>query len=317
MEQAWIGIDVAKDALDLAIDGVESVKRFQNDAAGHAALCQHLRSWDVQRVVLEATGGYQRALVAALLVAVPGGLPVVVVNPRQVRDFARATGKLAKTDAIDARVLARFARAIAPPTRALPDEKALELQEKLARRQQLVQMRTAESNRQKQAVSAAVVSSIQAMLDAIDTQLRQVDEQLDQAIGDSPAWQAKVDLLKGVPGVGDQTARALVAQLPELGQCSRQQIAALAGVAPLNRDSGTMRGHRTTFGGRASVRRALYMATLVATRHNPVIRPYYQRLVAAGKKKMVALVASMRKLLVILNAILRDQNNWRNIASDT
>ncbi len=309
MEQVWLGIDVAKDALDLAVDGVEAVKRFDNNPSGHAALIEAVRTQDVQRVVLEATGGYERAIVAALLAGnIPG---VVVVNPRQVRDFARATGKLAKTDQIDARVLARFARAVAPPVRTLPDAKALELQEKLARRGQLVQMRTAESNRQKQAVSVAVAQSIQAMLEAIDTQLKEVDEQLDQAIRESPAWQAKVDLLKGVPGVGDQTARSLVAQLPELGQCSRQQIAALVGVAPVNRDSGTMRGRRTTFGGRASVRRALYMATLVATRHNPVIHAYYQRLVASGKKKMVALVASMRKLLTILNAMLREQKEWR------
>jgi len=238
------------------------------------------------------------------------GWPVVVANPRQVRDFARAIGQLAKTDTIDARVLARFAKVIEPEVRTLPDEKSVELQEKLARRDQLVQMRTAENNRLKQAISKAVEKSIQAMLDAIDEQLRSVDDDIDRLIRSSPAWQAKVDLLKGVPGVGEQTARCLVAQLPELGSCSRQKIAALVGVAPINRDSGTMRGRRTTFGGRANVRRMLYMATLVATRHNPVIRAYYQRLVAAGKRKMVALVAAMRKLLVILNAMLRDQKTW-------
>ena len=308
MTELWIGIDVAKDHLDLAAEGSGAVTRFENTADGHAALLEHLGDADVKRIVLEATGGYERALVAALLVA---DLPVVVANPRQVRDFARATGKLAKTDTIDARGLARFAAVIKPEVRPRPDEKALALQEKLARRNQLVQMRTAEGNRLKQAFSDDVADSIQAMLDAIDRQLKEVDDQLDRAIRQTPAWQAKVDLLKGVPGVGDQTARQLVASLPELGRCSRQQIAALVGVAPLNRDSGTMRGRRTTLGGRTTVRRALYMATLVATRHNPVIRRYYQRLVAAGKKKMVALVASMRKLLVILNAMVRDQKEWR------
>lgn len=308
MTELWIGIDVAKGHLDLAADHAPTVSRFDNSPSGHEKLLEHLGDADVKRVVLEATGGYERPLVAALLVA---DLPVVVANPRQVRDFARATGKLAKTDAIDARVLARFAAVIKPALRELPDKASLGLQEKLARRHQLVQMRTAEGNRLKQAFSSGVADSIRSMLDAIERQLKEVDDQLDRAIRQTPAWQAKVDLLKGVPGVGDQTARHLVASLPELGRCSRQQIAALVGVAPLNRDSGTMRGRRTTLGGRTSVRRALYMATLVATRHNPVIRRYYQRLVAAGKKKMVALVASMRKLLVILNAMVRDQKEWR------
>lgn len=239
---------------------------------------------------------------------------MVVVNPRQVRDFARATGKRAKTDAIDARVLARFAKVIKPELRALPDEKARELQDQLARRRQLVQMRTAESNRFKQAHSHAVRESICVLRDTITLQLQDIDNQRGQAIRASPAWQEKVDLLKTVPGVGEQTARQRVASLPELGRCSRQQIAALVGVAPVNRDSGAMRGRRTTGGGRASVRCVLYMATLVATRHNPRIKAYYQNLVAAGKKKMVALVASMRKLLVMLNAMVRDQKKWKGVA---
>lgn len=305
----YVGIDVSKDFLDVALSGTRRVKRYANTVAGHQEMIGQLKSQPIERVVLEATGGYERAAVAALLAE---GLPVVVANPRQVRDFARATGKLAKTDAIDALVLARFAQVIEPEIRPLPDEKTLELQEKLARRQQLIQMRTAESNRLKQAVSPSVGQSVQVMLDAIDTQLKGIDMDLDKLIRASPTWQAKVDLLKRVPGVGDQTARSLVAQLPELGTCSRQQIAALVGVAPMNRDSGLMRGRCTTCGGRANVRRALYMATLVATRYNPTIRCYYQRLVEAGKKKKVALVASMRKLLVILNAILRDQKIWEN-----
>lgn len=307
----YIGIDVSKDFLDVALSGIQRVKRYANTPAGHQEMIGQIKSQPIERVVLEATGGYERAAVAALLAE---GLPVVVANPRQVRDFARATGKLAKTDAIDALVLARFAQVIEPDIRPLPDEKTLELQENLSRRQQLIQMRTAESNRLKQAVSPSVGQSIQVMLDAIDTQLKGIDMDLDKLIRASPTWQAKVDLLKRVPGVGDQTARSLVAQLPELGTCSRQQIAALVGVAPMNRDSGLMRGRCTTCGGRANVRRALYMATLVATRYNPTIRTYYQRLVKAGKEKKVALVASMRKLLVILNAILRDQKIWENTA---
>lgn len=305
----YVGIDVSKDFLDVALSGIQRVKRYANTLAGYQEMIDKLKSQPIERVVLEATGGYERAAVAALLAE---GLPVVVANPRQVRDFARATGKLAKTDAIDALVLARFAQVIEPEIRPLPDEKTLELQENLARRQQLIQMRTAESNRLKQAVSPSVGQSVQVILDTIDTQLKEIDMDLDKLIRASPTWQAKVDLLKRVPGVGDQTARSLVAQLPELGTCSRQQIAALVGVAPMNRDSGLMRGRCTTCGGRANVRRALYMATLVATRYNPTIRSYYLRLVEAGKKKKVALVASMRKLLVILNAIIRDQKIWQN-----
>ena len=309
-----VGIDVAKAHLDVATDPNGPVTRFDNDPDGHAALIKKLQTINPQRIVLEATGGYERPAVAAMLAA---KLPVIVVNPRQVRDFARAIGQLAKTDAIDARLLARFAATIQPDIRPLPDENALVLQEKIARRRQLVQMRTAESNRLQQTFAAAVRASIQAVLDFLDRQLKDLDDDLDQAIRDTPAWQEKVDLLKGVTGVGDQTARSLVAQLPELGQCSRGQIAALVGVAPINRDSGAMRGKRTTHGGRASVRTALYMATLVATRHNPTIRAYYQRLVTSGKKKMVALVAAMRKLLTILNAMLRDQTHWRNHAMNT
>jgi len=313
MENVCVGIDVAKRHLDVAVHGTPSVARFENTPAGHRMLLDHLGAWTLCRVVLEATGGYERAAVAALLA---GGLPVVVINPRQVRDFARATGQLAKTDAIDARVLARFAQVIMPQLRPLPDEKTLDLQEKLARRHQLVQMRTAESNRLQQARSDAVRQSIKTLLDAIHQQIEEADDDMDRLIRASPAWQAKVDLLKGVPGIGDQTARCLAAQLPELGTCSRQQIAALVGVAPVNRDSGTLRGRRTTFGGRANVRCALYMATLVATRHNPRIKAYYQRLVEAGKKKMVALIAAMRKLLTMLNAMVRNQEPWRKHTTD-
>ncbi len=311
MNQVSIGIDVAKDHLDVATHHQKNVMRFDNDSTGHQQLIEHLKQWPVERIVLEATGGYERTLVMQLL---KHNLPIIVINPRQVRDFARATGKLAKTDAIDARIIALFAHRVAPPVRELPNEKARELQDHIARRQQLVQMRVAENNRLKQTACASVHKSIQLMLDAIVKQIEDIDDDLGKLIESSPAWQAKVERLKGVPGVGDQTARCLVAHLPELGNCSRQQIAALVGVAPINRDSGRMRGKRTTFGGRANVRNILYMATLVAIRRNDVIKAYYQRLVKDGKKKIVALVAAMRKLLTILNAMLRENKNWKENA---
>jgi transposase len=314
MTERCVGIDVCKDYLDGALDADGPVERFGNDPDGQAALVEKLRPLAAARIVLEATGGYERSVVAALLAA---KLPVVVVNPRQVRDFARAVGQLAKTDAIDARVLARFAAVIRPEVRPLSDEKVLDLQEELARRRQLVQMRTAESNRLQQARGAAVRRSIEAVLGLIDRQIKDLDDDLDRAIKQSPAWREKVDLLKSVAGVGDQTARCLVVQLPELGRCSRQQVASLVGVAPINRDSGAMRGRRRIGGGRAAIRRVLYMATLTATRYNPVIRACYRRLVASGKAKKVALVACMRKLLVILNAMLRDQKPWRATAMST
>ena len=241
-------------------------------------------------------------------------MPVVVVNPRQARDFARAMGFLAKTDRIDARTLALFAQKVRPPLRDLPDERTAQLQDLLARRRQLVQMHTAESNRLGQARHKGVRKSIVALLSLLERQISSLDDQLGELIESSPAWQAKADLLKGVSGIGDQTARMLLAHLPELGRASRQEIAALAGVAPLNRDRGTMRGRRTTWGGRSGLRAVLYMATLTACRCNPVIRDFYQRLLAKGKLKKVALVACMRKLLTILNALVRDGRPWKSPA---
>ncbi len=309
-----VGIDVSKDTLEVATSVGPQVWQYDNTCAGHAKLVRQLGKLDAQTIVIEATGGYERTTVVALAAA---NLPVVVVNPRQVRDFARATGRLAKTDRIDAQVLALFGSQIQPEHRPLPDEKARVLKEKLARRRQLVQMIAAENNRLQQSHSRAVRKSIDKVLRMLAQQLRALDDDLDRSIRQCPAWREKENLLKSVPGVGDQTARTLVAELPELGSCSRQQIAALVGVAPINRDSGTMRGQRTTWGGRASVRTMLYMATLVATRYNPVIRAQYQRLLAAGKKKKVALVACMRKLLVILNAMIRDGRPWQNPLTET
>lgn len=304
-----IGIDVAKDFLDAACFPGELRERFANTPDGHALLLQLLSRHAVQLIVLEATGGYEQAVVAELAVA---GLPVVVVNPRQVRDFARATGQLAKTDQLDALVLARFGHGVRPEIRPLPDENSRQLQELLTRRRQLVQMHTAENNRLQQARGRFVRQSIQSVLRLLQKELDRIDEDLDQAIRNSSVWRETEQLLKSVPGIGDQTARTLIAELPELGRCSRQQVAALVGVAPLNRDSGHFRGRRTTWGGRATVRSALYMAALVATRHNAVIRSFYQRLLAAGKPKKLALTACMHKLLTIFNAMLRTQQPWKN-----
>ncbi len=306
MDSVTIGIDVSKDHLDVA--SPEGAKRWSNNSDGHQQLIEHLRSWSLETIVLEATGGYERALVAELAAA---DLPVVVVNPRQVRDFARATGRLAKTDTIDARVLAEFGRAVKPPHRPLRSEEQRALQQQLSRRRQLVGMLTAEKNRLGQATDALVCKTIEAVSQTIQQQIEGLDDRLKKTIEQTPAWREKENLLKSVPGVGPQTALTLLIELPELGLCSRQEIAALVGVAPINRDSGKMRGRRTTWGGRASVRSALYMATLVAAHHNPVIRRHYQRLQQLGKKKKVALIACMRKLLCMLNAMLRDNEPWR------
>ena len=300
------GLDVSKDTLDLAIVPDGLVRVFSNDSAGHAKLVQLLKKVDL--IVIEASGGFERVIVAELVAA---DLPVVLVNPRQVRDFARATGRLAKTDRIDAQVLALFGRAVKPLRRPIPDQQAQALRARIARRRQIVRMLTAEKNRLRQAYDAHVTHSVQSIIDALKTQLEEVNRDMDRLIKDCPAWCARKDLLKGVPGIGDVIARTLLAELPELGNCSRQEIAALVGVAPINRDSGMFRGQRHTWGGRASVRSALYMAALVGIRRNPVIKQYYEHLLKAGKVKKVALVACMRKLLTILNAMIRDNQPWK------
>ena len=252
--------------------------------------------------------GYESVVASAIAAA---QLPLAVVNPRQIRDFARATGKLAKTDRLDAATIAHFAEAIRPPARPVADAQAPALGELVARRRQVIAMIVAEGNRRRRASQRRVIRAIERHLALLQSELSELDSDIDKAIRDTPAWQADADLLVGVPGIGPATVRTLVAELPELGRLTRRKIAALVGLAPINRDSGTLRGRRTIAGGRAAVRAALYMAALVASRRNPVIAAHYKKLRAAGKTGKQALTACMRKLLVILNAILRDQKPWQ------
>lgn len=298
---------MAKDWLDVAERPGDAAWRVRNDEPGIAALVERLREREPAVVVLEATGGLEYPLAAALAAA---HLPMVVVNPRQVRDFARATGRLAKTDALDAQVLAQFGEAVEPQPRPLPDQAHQELAALVMRRRQLVEMLTAERNRLRTA-ARAVRRDIQQHIRWLERRLGDLDGDLGQAIRSSPMWQEQDDLLQSTPGVGPVASATLLAQLPELGRLSHKEIAALVGVAPLNRDSGTLRGRRIVWGGRAHVRAVLYMATLVASRHNPVVKAFYDRLVAAGKPKKVALTACMRKLLTILNAMVRSHASWQ------
>lgn len=305
-----VGIDVAKAELVVARGSSSPVGTHANDESGVRALVAELVALQPELVVLEATGGYELLCVAALAAA---QLPVVVVNPRQVRDFAKATGQLAKTDRIDARMLALFGERVRPAVRALPDEATRELEAVLTRRRQLLEMRQAERNRLKQLFGHGqrpVKQSLKKHIAYLDRELAMTDTELGRMIRASPVWREREDLLQSVPGVGPVVARTLLAELPELGQLNRRAIAKLVGVAPLNRDSGTWRGQRTIYSGRATVRATIYMAALVAARHNAVIRVFYQRLLALGKPKKVALVACMRKLLTILNHMVRTGQRW-------
>ena len=307
MEQVYVGIDVAKDRLDVHLRPSGEAFAVARDGKGLEELSVRLGGLEVALVVLEATGGFEVTVAAALCAT---GLPLAVVNPRQVRDFARATGRLAKTDALDAAAIAHFAEAVRPEPRPVPDEQARALGELVTRRRQIVEMMTAERNRRKRLASRRMVKSVDRLLKALQRELSDLETDLDDTIRKTPAWRQAEDLLKTVPGIGDVTARTLIADLPELGTLSRRRIAALVGVAPFNRDSGTMRGRRTVWGGRASVRASLYMAALSASRCNPTLKRFYQRLTEAGKPKKLALTALMRKLLTILNAILRDRKPW-------
>lgn len=309
----FIGIDVSKARLDVFVRPLGSRESVANEEGGIKTLVERLRALKPVLIVLEATGGFERCLTRALASA---ELPVVVVNPRQVRDFAKATGQLAKTDTIDAEVLARFGEAVRPALRPLPDEAALQLRALIARRRQITEMIVAETNRRSGA-SKPVRKRIDAHLRWLEAELKRADKDLDQNIRQSPIWRETEDLLKSVPSIGPVISRTLLAELPELGRLNRKQIAALVGVAPLNRDSGTLRGRRSIWGGRATVRAALYMGALVASRRNSVIRRFYKRLKTAGKKPKVALVACMRKLLTILNAMIKHRTRWSEIILQT
>jgi transposase len=308
----FVGIDVSKAQLDVAL---RPTGRFvvPHDDSGIAQLLERLKATSPTLIVLEATGGVEVPLTSALAAT---GLPVVVVNPRQIRDFAKAVGQLAKTDALDAQVLAHFADVVRPTPRPLPDAQTQELAALVTRRRQLIEMLTAEKNRIASA-RIGIRKQLRAHITWLVRALDQADTDLAKAIRQSPVWREKEELLRSVPGIGPVLTTTLLANLPELGTLTHKQIAALVGVAPLNRDSGTLRGKRAVWGGRAQVRAALYMAAIVAARFNPVIRAFFQRLCAAGKAKKVALVACMRKLLTIVNAMLKHRTPWRQEVEPT
>jgi transposase len=309
MDALHIGIDVSKDRLDVAANS-SAVAAFHvpRDHGGLADLVERLRPLGAERIAIEATGGFETVVAAALAAA---GLPVVVVNPAQVRAFAKALGKRAKTDPIDAAVIARFAAATRPEVRPLADAETQALADLVARRRQIIAMIGAENQRLKRA-PARTARSIKRLLKALEKELADIDLDIDDSIRRSPNWLEKVALLTSVPGVGDQIARTLVADLPELGTLDRRAIAALVGLAPWTRQSGQWRGKSCIGGGRAQVRAALYMGAMVAARHNPQLAAFRNRLVEAGKPKLVALIAVARKLVTVLNAILRDKQPWRD-----
>jgi transposase len=303
----FVGIDVSQARLDIAVRPGSSFA-LTHDESGMITLIEQLRALSPTLIVFEATGGMEIPLTSGLATA---GLPVVVVNPRQVRDFAKASGHLAKTDVLDAQMLAQFAEVMRPQPRPLPDAEARALAALLTRRRQLVEMLTAEKNRLLSA-PPPIRKGLRTHIAWLERELQHTDTNLADAIRQSPVWREKDELLRSVPGVGPVLTSTLLANLPELGSLTSKQIAALVGVAPLNRDSGTLRGRRTVWGGRAQVRAVLYMSVIVAARFNPVIRAFYQRLCATGKAKKVALTACIRKLLVILNAMLKHRTPWRH-----
>ena len=302
----FVGIDISQERLDVAVRPTGELWRVSHDSRGIGEVVQRLGEMTPRMVVLEAAGGVEMTLAGELAAS---GLHLAVVNPRQVRNFARATGKLAKTDALDAQVLAHFAEAMRPASKPLPDAGTRELAALVARRRQLVEMITAEKNRLRTAAQR-IRPKVEQHIRWLDQDLADLDRDLGDFIRSSPIWRDKDQLLQSTPGVGPVLSMTLLSNLPELGTLNRGEIAALVGVAPFNRDSGTLRGKRKVWGGRAQVRAALYMAALVATRFNPVLRAFYQRLCAAGKPKKVALTACMRKLLTILNLMVRQNRHW-------
>lgn len=303
----FVGIDVSKDRLDICVCPDEVSWSVSNDEVGVEELTAAFKKRKPVLIIMEATGEYSSVVAGALA---NEGFPLAIVNPRQVRDFAKATGRLAKTDTLDAKILAQFGEAVKPEPRALPDELTQELKALLARRRQLVEMLVSESNRLSFA-HPTIRPEIKIHIEWLKDHLSRLDKELDMLIRSSPLWREKENLLRSVPGVGKVLSLTLLADLPELGTLSNKEIAALVGVAPFNRDSGVLRGTRRIWGGRARVRATLYMAALVASRHNPVISAFYLRLLQAGKKPKVALTACMRKLLVILNAMMRSSEPWR------
>ena len=311
-EATYVGVDVAKVQLDVAVRPSGVGWKVSHDEAGIRQLVSRLKTLAPVMVLLEASGGLELSLVAALAAE---AVPVVVVNPRQVRDFARATGKLAKTDALDAAVLAHFAAIVRPPVRPLRDAETQAFNSLVARRHQVRTMLVSEKNRL--SAATAVRPRIETHIAWLERELDDLDKNLRQTLRQSPVWRYKDDLLRTAPGVGEQVSFTLLAYLPELGTLDRRQIAALVGVAPFNRDSGTLRGRRTVWGGRARVRAALYMGALVASRYNPIIRDFYRRLLACGKPKKLALTACMRKLLVILNSMLKHRSPWSGLSPVT
>jgi transposase len=306
-KEIFIGIDISKTQMDVAIWDREETWEFHNEAVGWQELVEKAKELNPSLIVIEASGGIEQPIVAELYLE---ELPVTIVNPTRVRNFARSTGQLAKTDKLDARLIAHFAQAVRPQVRPLRTAEQEHLKALVTRRRQVVQILTAEKNR-RSTIYNTLRKRLQQHIEWLNAELEALDEEIEQYIQESPSWRKKAALLRSVPGVGPVTASTLLAELPELGTRNRQQIAALVGVAPLNKDSGKMRGKRRVFGGRAPVRRALYMATLVATKVNPVIRSFYEHLLAQGKEKKVALTACMRKLLVILNSMIRNQQIWR------
>jgi transposase len=308
MEQVYVGVDVSKDRLDVHVVPLGEAFAVARNGEGLEELNRRLAGLGARLVAVEATGGFETVVAASLA---GGGLPVVVVNPAQVRSFAQAVGKRAKSDPIDAALIARFAEATKPEVRALPDEQTQALADLVARRRQIVQMIAAERQREKRTQLRRVLRSIKNVIIALEKELNDIDEQIDDSVRSSPIWREKEDLLASVPGIGPITARTLLAEMPELGSLDRRQVAALAGLAPWTRQSGQWKGKSFIGGGRASVRTALFMASLTAVRHNPTLKAFHQRLIAAGKPKMVAIIAVARKLLTILNAILRDKRPWQ------
>jgi transposase len=309
----WVGIDVSKASLDVYLRPAQHYFQVPNTLNGVAQLLEQLAQFEVQQVIVEATGGLEAAVAIALH---QQGVAVSVINPRQGRDFAKATGQLAKNDRIDAQMLAHFGEALHPPVTVFASEVEQELQALVSRRRQLVEMLAAEKNRRSN-VRAKVLPNVDAHIAWLQEQIRQLDGEIEQLSQSQSQWQTQLELLQSVPGIGRVIATTLMAALPELGQLKDKRLSALVGVAPFNHDSGSFRGKRRIWGGRSAVRSVLFMGALVAVKHNPVLKPFYERLLAAGKVKKVALVACMHKLLRILNAIIRDNKPWQPPASVT